>query len=406
MTIGFSNGDFYRLYQSPNERFSRKYIKLFELNGATNALELTCINPEMIDYLLKIKNFNLAGFNYVSLHCPILAYQDDQNTNRFLSKLRRLKKKFAISNFVFHPDKVVDWRIFKKYQDLSIAIENMDNRKSCCRTVKDLKSVLIKNPHLNLVLDLQHCYVNDSTMKLAGDFQRVFKNKIVEYHLSGADENLYHYSLFKTKQNKIIDSLLYKDIPIIIEGAFAEIGDQEKELAYTKERIFSSRLKIKKSKIAGQGVFAVADIKKGETALILNGEAISLEEMLKRVKEGKEEPSDPLQIGAEDYFDLDELSRAINHSCAPNTYVKGKSELIALKNIKPGEEITFDYSLTMDDNEAKIKRAGREMWTCKCNCGANNCRGIINEFKNLPDKVRTFYIKNRMLPDFMLKKFG
>lgn len=162
---------------------------------------------------------------------------------------------------------------------------------------------------------------------------------------------------------------------------------------------------IKKSKIAGNGVFAIKEITGGQTIYFLNGELCTLYEMLKRVDEGKEEPSDPLEVEDEEYLDLDEISRTFNHSCNPNSYIRGKNELVALKDIKIGEEITFDYSTTMNDNEEKIKNAGRALWTCKCHCGSKNCRGIIDQFKTLPEKIQNFYINNKFMPDFMLKHF-
>ncbi|MFA5838446.1 MAG: SET domain-containing protein-lysine N-methyltransferase [Candidatus Paceibacterota bacterium] len=165
-------------------------------------------------------------------------------------------------------------------------------------------------------------------------------------------------------------------------------------------------LEIKKSKIAGNGVFTNKEIKKGQTIYFLEGELCSLDEVIRRVNEGKEEPSDPLEIDDEEYLDLNEISRTFNHSCEPNSYIKEKNELIALRDIAVGEEITFDYSTTMNDNEEKIVSAGRELWTCKCNCGSKKCRGIIDQFKTLPEGMRKYYISNRFMPDFMLKKFG
>lgn len=164
-------------------------------------------------------------------------------------------------------------------------------------------------------------------------------------------------------------------------------------------------LEIRKSKIAGNGVFTNKKISKGETIHFLNGELCSLEEVLRRVNEGKEEESDPLGIDEEKYLDLDEVSRTFNHSCNPNAYIRGKNELVAMRDINEGEEITYDYSTTMNDNEEKITNAGRELWTCKCNCGSENCRGIIDQFKTLPKERQDFYVSNKFMPDFMLRVF-
>jgi len=163
---------------------------------------------------------------------------------------------------------------------------------------------------------------------------------------------------------------------------------------------------IKKSDIAGNGVFAKKEIKKGQTIYFLEGELCTLDEVIRRVNEGKEEPSDPLEVDDEEYLDLDEISRTFNHSCEPNSYIKGKNELVSLRDIMAGEEIAYDYSTTMNDNEEKIINAGREMWTCKCNCDSKKCRGIIDQFKTLPEETKKFYSSNRFMPDFILKKFG
>lgn len=162
---------------------------------------------------------------------------------------------------------------------------------------------------------------------------------------------------------------------------------------------------IKKSSIAGNGAFANQDIKKGQNIYFLQGELCTLDEILKRVDAGEEEPSDPLGVDDEAYLDLEEFSRTINHSCNPNSYIKGQNELVALKDIAAGTEITYDYSTTMDDNEEKIVNMGHELWTCPCHCGSKNCREVIHQFKTLPKQQQEYYIRNRFMPDFMLKKF-
>ncbi|HUZ60423.1 MAG TPA: SET domain-containing protein-lysine N-methyltransferase [Hanamia sp.] len=55
-----------------------------------------------------------------------------------------------------------------------------------------------------------------------------------------------------------------------------------------------------------------------------------------------------------------------NHSCEPNTEYVGLN-VIAYKNIKKGEELTLDYTTFLND----------EMESFICNCGAPNCKKII-----------------------------
>jgi len=164
-------------------------------------------------------------------------------------------------------------------------------------------------------------------------------------------------------------------------------------------------IEIRDSGIAGKGVFAKNLIKKGEVIWVLKGELCNIYEMVRRVDEGIEEGSDPLGVDDEVYLDLDELSRTFNHSCNPCGFIRGKSELVALRDIQKDEEITYDYSTTMNDNRKRIEELGSELWTMECNCGSENCRGIVDQFKTLPEDRKDFYIKNKFAPDFIIRKF-
>src|ERR1035437_1014607 len=95
----------------------------------------------------------------------------------------------------------------------------------------------------------------------------------------------------------------------------------------------------------GKGVFANRDIKKGEIIHILRGERLDINDIVERITSGKENLDDPFQMGRRTYFDLDKLSRTFNHSCDPNTGIRKKSEMFALRDIKKGEQLTYDYSL-------------------------------------------------------------
>jgi hypothetical protein len=235
MTIGFGTGVFYRILADPLDRFLEEYVRLYK-TGGTNAFELLCRDEGMLDFLLADTSMDLSPFSWISLHMPdTLVYKDDEPTHRMLSKLERLTRKFGLKNFVFHADIVQDWRVLDRYAHLPLSIENMDERKLSGRTVQDIASILDKHD-FKLTLDLQHCFVNDRSMQLARDFQEVFKDRIVEYHVSGYEERFLHYPLYKTNQPEILEALKYKETPIIIESTFDEIGEQEKELAYIISR--------------------------------------------------------------------------------------------------------------------------------------------------------------------------
>jgi len=132
----------------------------------------------------------------------------------------------------------------------------------------------------------------------------------------------------------------------------------------------SEFLLVKTSKIHGRGVFARAPIPKGTFVIEYTGEKILRKEGLKRDRLQKSK-------GMFYVFALNSRwcvdgatggdARFINHGCNPNcTYQRkyGKIWIRALRNIKTGEELTYDY----DDCE-------KGKYPCKC--GAKNCKGTM-----------------------------
>ena len=120
---------------------------------------------------------------------------------------------------------------------------------------------------------------------------------------------------------------------------------------------------VKNSKIHGKGVFANRDFRKGDVVVKHRLKELSVEEYNKLSSREKH------FVGIDKKKCLLFLppARYVNHSCNPNTKVKGKTD-VAIKNILKGEEITTYYK----DDYVQFKMA--------CNCGSKNCRGII---KNL-----------------------
>src|SRR3546814_14499945 len=77
------------------------------------------------------------------------------------------------------------------------------------------------------------------------------------------------------------------------------------------------------------------------------------------------------------------IARWINHSCKPNCEAvieenpKGKAHkdkvfIEAIRALKPGEELTYNYGITLDEpHNAKVKK----LWGCKC--GKKNSTGTM-----------------------------
>ncbi len=158
---------------------------------------------------------------------------------------------------------------------------------------------------------------------------------------------------------------------------------------------------VSESSIQGAGVVAPRIVKKGETVCMMRGEKIEFNELKKRYSSGKEKICNPLQIGEKTYVDLAAPYVFINHSCDPNCGIRKKGELFALKNIKKGEELTYDYSTS----EWTYEKFGKYRdWAMECNCNSKKCRGTVGQFPMLDSKLKKYYYHAGALQDFIIKK--
>lgn len=147
--------------------------------------------------------------------------------------------------------------------------------------------------------------------------------------------------------------------------------------AATRDR---RRIQVRRSGIHGRGVFALQPIARGERIIEYKGELITWAEALRR------HPHDPEQPDHTFYFHIDDghvidgkydgnASKWINHSCAPNCEadeVDGRIYIKALRAIKPGTELNYDYGLILEGRHTqKVKKQ------FECRCGARRCRGTM-----------------------------
>ena len=124
---------------------------------------------------------------------------------------------------------------------------------------------------------------------------------------------------------------------------------------------------IKLSPQHGKGVFAEHPIVKGEQVLIFTGPLLRRAELNERDYH--------LQIGEDLYLGPSgEADDYANHSCAPNTGFGDGLSLVALRDIAQHEEITWDYSAAIDEEDFQ---------GFPCRCGALGCRNVVRSFRHL-----------------------
>ena len=140
------------------------------------------------------------------------------------------------------------------------------------------------------------------------------------------------------------------------------------------------------------GVFSKVAIQKGDHIIDFCGKILDKQELPDSIESPEEDRFVQISkykfLGPSGKFD-----DFINHSCNPNSGLhinNNQVALIAIKDIKKDEEITWDYSTTMfDDN-----------WIMKCACDSANCRGVIKEFKFLPAELKQRYMAFGVVPTY------
>ena len=143
----------------------------------------------------------------------------------------------------------------------------------------------------------------------------------------------------------------------------------------------------------GKGLFAKERISAGEFISEFDGEVYIGDE-----EEGWNEDiiNHAIQFEPNKWKDSNSLARCANHSCDANCGIKELFKLIAMRDILPGEEITWDYEMTEDLEEKD--------WYLDCKCNSINCRRKIGTYRNLPKERREKY--KGFISEWLIKKYG
>ncbi len=125
----------------------------------------------------------------------------------------------------------------------------------------------------------------------------------------------------------------------------------------------------------GCGIFARADIRKDERLAIFGGKIMLIDDMYQlpvNMQGYTMQIEERFVLGPAGTIPED--TDFFNHSCDPNSGFKGQVFLVAMRDIKAGEEVTFDYCMTVSES------VGSDMvFAMKCACGSPRCRKTINE---------------------------
>src|SRR5882757_3289915 len=131
----------------------------------------------------------------------------------------------------------------------------------------------------------------------------------------------------------------------------------------------------------GKAVFAGGDIEKDEVIALWNGPVYEVENNSDLPNDRPLMVADhAIQFERHKWRDSEGLARYINHSCEPNCGIRGLFNIVAMREIRKGEEITWDYEMTENSD-----------WKMNCKCGSVHCRKIIRAYRFLPAEIKLKY---------------
>lgn len=151
------------------------------------------------------------------------------------------------------------------------------------------------------------------------------------------------------------------------------------------------KITTRRSTIHGNGMFAIAPIKKGERLIEYKGRLRTHEEV-DAGDTGDVESGHTFLFTLNDEYVIDanyggNAARWINHSCDPNCEAvleeddddrrKDRVFIEAIRNIALGEELSYNYGIVLDEpHTSKLKK----IWECRC--GSPKCTGTMLQPKN------------------------
>lgn len=149
----------------------------------------------------------------------------------------------------------------------------------------------------------------------------------------------------------------------------------------------------------GRSLFTRTGHTAGEALFEHHGERLSFAQASRLPPDHIMEIGDDLVLAASG-----QLDDFINHGCAPNCRVEfradGRVVAVALRDIAPGEELTYDYATTTTLDGLRAFPS----WRFRCACGAPGCRGEVSCAEEIPSTRIEEYIRQGALAPHVLRR--
>lgn len=142
------------------------------------------------------------------------------------------------------------------------------------------------------------------------------------------------------------------------------------------------RIELRKTNTKGFGVFAKEFIPKGEIVSYIDGQIHYAEKESQVFTYALNHAMPFHKYFYRNGFNTNGVS--LNHSCEPNCYVKDLFFITTMRDIEPGEELTYCYGLFCNSDWVNPEGI--------CMCGSKNCLGKILPWRDLPSDFKKKYV--------------
>lgn len=229
--IGFSGGAVAR--HTPD----RDLLELYRKAGA-DAVELTLSAEEILqNRVLPSLSNALQAFRWKSVHAPTL--EEPEVREAVLRALREAARRVPLNVIVLHPQTDLDLPRLDQDEGQLLAIENMDRRKLLGHGPEFFQDLSRSTQRLRFVLDLQHAFEHDPTLKLATRIHQAMSPRVSHLHVSGESPGRRHAPLQEATNRgtilRALQTLTPWEHPVLLEGE--RLGQNRDPLPSLQEEI-------------------------------------------------------------------------------------------------------------------------------------------------------------------------
>jgi hypothetical protein len=181
----------------------------------TRAIELSALRlKELRPLITALPDLDLTKYRYISMHIPS-AFSAAEEVG-LVSLLKDVPSNWTL---VLHPDSIHNHELWHSLSS-RIALENMDRRKKCGRTAKELSLCFDLLPEAMFCFDIGHARQFDPSMAEAYTILTTFSDRLVQVHVSEVDAQSRHAVITYAAELAFreVAHLIPDGIPLILES--------------------------------------------------------------------------------------------------------------------------------------------------------------------------------------------